>query len=67
MDTLRLTRCHYFLALAGNAVSDSAICTEGKVNLPQQFAENDHATQPNTVLTLMKPVTAETCATKTLL
>lgn len=67
MDTLRMTRCCHFLPLAGNAVSDSAICAERKVNLPQQFAENDHATQPNTVLTLMAPVTAETRAMKTLL
>lgn len=40
-DTLPL-----FSGTAENAENDSAICTERKVNLPQQFAETDHATQP---------------------
>lgn len=40
-DTLPL-----FSGIGGDAENDSAICTERKVNLPQQFAETDHASQP---------------------
>lgn len=52
-DTLPL-----FPGTGGNAENDSAICTERKVNLPRQFAETDHASQPNAALTLMASITA---------